>query len=87
MATESQQGGHGGHEGPLSNDLPPKPAPWRPQIHGFRNTYFEDRLDWTPIPHDPLGPPDDEVVEIASALAARMNAERSRRSTRQYQSD
>ncbi|MGH9224637.1 MAG: hypothetical protein ACRD2W_12865 [Acidimicrobiales bacterium] len=78
--SDEHQGGHGGgHGGPLSNDLPPKPPPWRFEFKGFRNTYFEDRLDWTPIKRDPLGEPDEETRLIAEALARRTQAERAAR--------
>ena len=84
MATEEHAGGGGhGHGGPLSNDLPPKPPPWRPQIKGFRNTYFEDRLDWTPMKRDPIGAPDEETRLIAERLAARTEREREEREARQ----
>lgn len=81
MASESHEGGggHGGHGGPLSNDLPPKPGPWRPQIKGFVNTYVQDHIDWTPLERDPLGAPDEETRRIAEALAARTQAEREAR--------
>jgi hypothetical protein len=78
--THDEGGGHGGgHDGPLRGDLPPKPPPWEFKFKGFRNTYVEDHIDWTPIKKDPLGPPDEETQRIASALAARTRAEREAR--------
>ena len=68
-----------GHNAPLRNDLPPPPEPWSPQIKGFVNTYVQDRIDWTPMKKDPLGPPDAETRRIAEALAARTEAAREAR--------
>ncbi len=83
MASDTHEGGGGhGHGGPLSNDLPPKPPPWRPQIHGYKDTYWEDRLDWTPMKREPLGRPDPETARIADALAARVAAEKARAAAR-----
>jgi len=77
MASNTHEGG-GGHGGPLSNDLPEKPEPWRPQIRGWVDTYEQDRIDWTPRKREPLGQPDPETARIAEALAARVAAEKAR---------
>jgi len=71
--------GEKGHNGPLRNDLPPKPEAWRPQIKGFVNTFVQDHIDWTVTKRDPLGPPDEEVRNIAAALAARTHREKEAR--------
>lgn len=78
MATEPQHGGSG-HNAPLQNDLPDKPAPWNLKYTPFVNTYVQDHIDWTVTKPEPLGEPSSENRQIAQALVARMRAEQKAR--------
>ncbi len=60
------------HDGALSNDLPPKPPPWQPQVKGW---VYTAGYKGPVRPAKAAPPPNNDLLQAADAVASRRRNE------------